>query len=39
VASSTNVDIADVIAFHSSGDFVLARKVKLIHCQAIIRQL
>ena len=39
VASSTNVDIADVMAFHSSGDFVLARKVKLIHCQAILRQL
>jgi hypothetical protein len=26
------------MAFHSSGDFVLARKDKLIHCLAIVRQ-
>src|ERR1044072_5511769 len=38
VASSTNVDIAEVMAFHSSGDFVLATKVKLIHSQAVVRE-
>jgi hypothetical protein len=32
VASSTSVDIADVMAFHSSGVFVLASKIKLIQC-------
>ena len=30
VASSTKVDIGWVIAFHSSGDFVFARKIPTI---------
>jgi hypothetical protein len=31
VASSTRVEMADVTAFHSSGDFVLALNTKLVN--------
>jgi hypothetical protein len=31
VASSTKVDIAEVTAFHSSGDFVLAKNTNYIN--------
>jgi aspartyl/asparaginyl beta-hydroxylase (cupin superfamily) len=34
VASSTNVDIAEVTAFHSSGVFVFARNTNYINQQA-----
>ena len=35
VASSTNVDIAEVTAFHSSGDFVFAKNTKYINQEQI----